>query len=127
MPRFWSSSTSPGCSLAGARALQTFIIGRGVSTSALGQYGYAMRVAGQPWAALVNAASYVLFPTFARIASDEPRLQAAFIRSLRWMALLALPLSMILFPLGEPLVVLLLGETWRPAGEAGSGPLLLKP
>jgi O-antigen/teichoic acid export membrane protein len=102
----------------GAHALQTFIIGRGVSTSALGQYGYAMRVAGQPWAALVNAASYVLFPTFARIASDEPRLQAAFIRSLRWMALLALPLSMILFPLGEPLVVLLLGETWRPAGEA---------
>jgi O-antigen/teichoic acid export membrane protein len=34
------------------------------------------------------------------------------------MALLALPLSMILFPLGEPLAVLLLGETWRPAGEA---------
>ena len=102
----------------GAQALQTFIIGRGVSTSALGQYGYAMRIAGQPWAALVNAASYVLFPTFAHIASDEQRLQAAFIRSLRWMALLALPLSMILFPLGEPLAVLLLGETWRPAGEA---------
>jgi O-antigen/teichoic acid export membrane protein len=102
----------------GAQALQTFIIGRGVSTSALGQYGYAMRIAGQPWAALVNAASYVLFPTFAHIASEEQRLQAAFIRSLRWMAVLALPLSLILFPLGEPLAVLLLGETWRPAGEA---------
>jgi PST family polysaccharide transporter len=101
----------------GTQSLQTLIIGRGVSTPALGQYGYAMRIAGQPYLALVNAASYVLFPTFAHIATDEERLRAAFVRSLRWMALLAFPLSLVLFALGEPIAVQLFGETWRPAGD----------
>jgi O-antigen/teichoic acid export membrane protein len=102
----------------GGLAIESVVVGRGVSTAALGQYGYAMRIAGQPLSALVNVASYVLFPTFAHIATDEPRLRAGFMRSLRWMALIALPSSLLLFAIGEPLAVLLLGETWRPAGEA---------
>jgi O-antigen/teichoic acid export membrane protein len=101
----------------GGQSFQTLLIGRGVSTPALGQYEYGMRVAGQPLTALVNVASYVLFPTFAHIASDEDRLRSAFLRSLRWIALVALPSSMILLALGEALAVLLFGETWRPAGE----------
>lgn len=104
-------------SVHGVQSLRTLIIGRGLSTSALGQFTYAMRIAGHPYAALVNAAAYVLFPTFARIAPDEERLRAAFMRSLRWMAVLAFPLSLLLFALGEPLAVLLFGETWRQAGE----------
>jgi O-antigen/teichoic acid export membrane protein len=101
--------------------LETILLGRFVSTAGLGQYTYAMRIASQPHWGLVNAAYYVLYPTFARIAPDERRFQSAFLRALRWVALIAFPLSLILFPLGEPLTVLLLGETWRPAGEAVMG------
>jgi O-antigen/teichoic acid export membrane protein len=89
-----------------------------VSTSALGQYQYAQRIARQPLSAQVNIAAYVLLPTFAHIAADESRLRTAFVRSLRWLAIVAIPLSLVLLPLGEPLAVLLLGETWRPAGRA---------
>jgi O-antigen/teichoic acid export membrane protein len=101
--------------------LETVLLGRFVGTSGLGQYTYAMRIAGQPLWALVSAASYVLYPAFARIAPNESRFQLAFVRTLRWVALISLPLSLVLFPLGLPLTVLLLGETWRPAGEAVMG------
>jgi O-antigen/teichoic acid export membrane protein len=97
---------------------ETLLLGRFVSTSALGQYQYAQRIARQPLIAQVSIASAVLFPAFAHIAADEARLRAAFIRSLRWTAVTAFPLSLILLPLGEPLAVLLLGENWRPAGRA---------
>jgi O-antigen/teichoic acid export membrane protein len=102
---------------AGAK-IDTIVIGRLISTAALGQYGYAWRVAALPLAAVVNVGAYVLYPAFARIASDEERFRAAFLRALRWLSTVALAASALLLPLGEPLVVLAFGEAWRPAGRA---------
>lgn len=94
------------------------LLGRFDSSAAIGQFRYADRVASTPYAGILAAASYVLFPAMARIAGDRERLVAAFMRSFRWMAAIALPLGLILIPLGVPLVVLAFGEVWRPAGEA---------
>jgi O-antigen/teichoic acid export membrane protein len=94
------------------------VIGRLLSTAALGQYRYAWRVAALPLAAIVNVGAYVLYPAFAAIASDDERFRGAFMRALRWLSIVALPASLILLPLGEPLVVLVFGEQWRPAGRA---------
>lgn len=96
----------------------SIIIGRALSTAALGQYRYAWRVAVLPLAAIVNVGAYVLYPAFAAIASDDERFRAAFMRALRWLSIAALPASLILLPLGEPLVVLVFGDQWRPAGRA---------
>lgn len=98
--------------------MSTVLVGRFVGTAALGQFQYASRVAQRPLSALVDSASYVLFPAFARIADDEPRLQQAFLRSLRWMCVVAFPVSLVLLPLGAPAVVLVFGEQWRVAGHA---------
>jgi len=94
------------------------LVGRFVSTSALGQYQYALRLAMAPFEATLAVASHVLFPAFARISHDRERLTSAFLRSLRWVMVAAMPASLILFPLGEPLTVVLFGEVWRPAGHA---------
>jgi PST family polysaccharide transporter len=101
-----------------ATAIPTALIGRYVSIGALGQYRYASRFASQPFAVLLNSASFVLFPALSRITRDPPRFRAAFVRSLRWIAVMALPSGFVFLPLGEPLLVLLLGEEWRPAGIA---------
>jgi O-antigen/teichoic acid export membrane protein len=101
-----------------ADKVDSVVIGRFLSTAALGQYRYAWRVAVLPLAAVVNVAAYVLYPAFARIAADEERFQAAFLRALRWLSIVGLPASLILLPLGKPLVVLAFGETWAPAGRA---------
>jgi O-antigen/teichoic acid export membrane protein len=98
--------------------VDSVVIGRLISTAALGQYRYAWRVAALPLAAIVNVGAYVLYPAFARIASDEERFRAAFLRALRWLSIVGLPASLLLLPLGQPLVVLAFGERWRPAGAA---------
>jgi O-antigen/teichoic acid export membrane protein len=97
--------------------VDSIVIGRLLSTASLGQYRYAWRVAVMPLAAVVNVGAYVLYPAFARIASEDERFRAAFIRALRWLSIVGLPASLILLPLGEPLVVLAFGEPWRPAGR----------
>jgi O-antigen/teichoic acid export membrane protein len=94
------------------------LIGRFVGTSSLGQYQYALRLAMAPFDATLAVASHVLFPAFSRISHDRDRLAAAFLRSLRWVMVVAMPASLILLPLGEPLAVVLFGQVWRPAGRA---------
>jgi PST family polysaccharide transporter len=89
-----------------------------VGAAALGQFQYANRIVTTSYTLLGAGASYVVFPAFARISHDERRLRAAFLRSLRWMALVGMTLGLLLIPLGEPLAILVFGERWAEAGEA---------
>jgi PST family polysaccharide transporter len=98
--------------------LDSIFLGRFVGAAPLGQYSYGMRLASQPSAAWISIAAYVLFPAFARIAEDAPRLRRAFADSLAAMATLAFPLSLILLPLGDDLVLLAFGPEWPLAGDA---------
>jgi PST family polysaccharide transporter len=94
------------------------LLGRFVGAGALGQYRYADRISSTPFGAILAAGAYVLFPAFARIRDDRARLKAAFEDSLRWLAVVAFPLGLILIPLGPSLAVTLFGPVWREAGEA---------
>ncbi len=96
----------------------TALLGRFAGAADLGQFRYAARIAQKPRGLMINAASYVLFPAFSRIAPDRPRLGRAYLRSLRWIALVSIPVGFVMLPLGEPLAVLMFGEPWRPAGYA---------
>jgi O-antigen/teichoic acid export membrane protein len=95
-----------------------FLLGRYTGTSALGQFQYGTRVATLPLSMIMAASSYVLFPAFARIATERERFHAGVQRALRWMAVLATFGGMILIPLGKPLVVLAFGSVWAAAGDA---------
>lgn len=101
-----------------AAVLPTALVGRYVGTGALGQYRYGFRFASQPFAVLLNTASFVLFPALSRITRDPPRFRAAFLRSLRWVSVMAFPAGFVFLPIGVPLLVILLGEEWRTAGVA---------
>jgi O-antigen/teichoic acid export membrane protein len=96
----------------------TLLIGRVIGEGSLGQYRYANRIASTPLALVLGAAAYVVFPAFARISHQRERFTAAFLNSLRWFSTVAMPLGMILLPLGVPMAVILFGDVWRPAGEA---------
>ena len=60
----------------------------------------------------------MLFPAFSRISDDSSRFRAAFLRALGWIWFAALPVGALSVVVGEPVVVLLLGEEWRAAGAA---------
>ena len=98
----------------------SLIVGRAFGVSLLGNFRYGFRLASTPFGALLAGAAYVLFPAFARIAHERERFHAAFLRSLRWTMMIAMPLSAILVPLGVPLAVILFGDIWREAGYAAA-------
>lgn len=88
-----------------------------LGTGSVGQLQYANRIVSTPFSVLIAGISYVIFPAFARISDDSARFRPAFVRSLRWAALVAMPIGLILAPLGEPLAILAFGERWALAGE----------
>jgi PST family polysaccharide transporter len=98
--------------------IPTVLLGRFVGKSSLGQFRYAYRMTSTPFALVLAAAAYVIFPAFARISDDRRRFNRAFLESLRWFAAISWPLGLILIPLGVPLAVVLFGEVWRDAGYA---------
>jgi len=102
----------------GEQTADSIIVGKSLGTSALGQYRFAFRIASLPFYVMLAAAAYVIFPVFSRIQDERGRLQAAFLRALRWMATLGIPAGMVLIPLGPPLAVLVFGDVWLPAGYA---------
>lgn len=100
-----------------ALVVNTFLLGRFVSPAGLGQYRYGQRFATVSQDMTTTAGQYVLFPALARISAEHERFERAVRRSLFWLLIPAVPISMFWFPLGKPFVVLLLGDPWRPAGD----------
>jgi O-antigen/teichoic acid export membrane protein len=98
--------------------IPVFLLGRFTGAAPLGQFRYGRRIASLPLAMLMAAASYVLFPAFARIATERERFQASALRALRWMAIIAFAGGLIMIPLGEPLTTLAFGGVWAEAGKA---------
>jgi PST family polysaccharide transporter len=101
-----------------AAEVPVLAVGRILGPAALGQFSYALRVASQPLAAIVDVGAYVLLPALARVAPDDARFRAAVLSALRWTCAIAFPLGLLLVPLGTPAVVLIFGAKWRAAGHA---------
>jgi PST family polysaccharide transporter len=95
---------------------QAALVGRFLGAGSLGQFRYGRRVGLLPTQAVVQVGSYVLFPAFSRLADDSDRLKQAFLRSLRWLWIATAPVAAMIVALGEPAVVILLGDRWREAG-----------
>ena len=98
--------------------IPVLLLGRFTGAAPLGQFRYGRRIATLPLAMLMAAASYVLFPAFARIATERERFHSSVLRALRWMAILAVGGGLIMIPLGKPLTTLAFGAVWTAAGTA---------
>lgn len=97
-------------------AVEATLVGRILGATSLGYYRYGRRLGLLPATAMVEIGSYVLLPAFSRLAGDPERLKRAFLRALRWVWFAAAPVTAMVVGLGEPAVVMLLGEPWRGAG-----------
>lgn len=100
-----------------ASQLDAVMLGRFAGAAPLGQYRNGLRLAQQPFEALVSVGAYVLLPALARMAGERERLAAAARGVLRIVTAVMLPISVSLLVLGEPAAVLLLGHHWRQAGH----------
>lgn len=97
------------------------VIARVLGQASLGLYTVAMRVPEMAIDSVTWNVSLVAFPDFARKrAADEGSLGGAAVGLLRYQALYAVPASIGLAIIASPLVVVLFGSKWRPAGDVMS-------
>jgi PST family polysaccharide transporter len=103
------------------RNIDYFIIGALLGPTQVGYYLIAFRFVEIALVALFQSAWDVLFPFYARLresqreAADDRVLVDGYLRSLRFGSILAFTLGGSVAALSLPIVLVLFGETWRPA------------
>jgi PST family polysaccharide transporter len=100
------------------KTVQSVVTGRVLGVQGLGLQRYGERIARIPVMALVEVSSISLFPAFSRLAHDRSRFQVAYLRALRLVVVAAAAATTMIVAVGQPLVVIVLGEEWRGAGPA---------
>ena len=98
--------------------LDFFVIGKWMGASALGLYNRAFYLVGIPAKNMSGALANVLFPVYAQVQGDLPRLGRAFLRTVSLTAMVTMP---VLFAMAAaPGIVIggLFGEQWRSAAGA---------
>lgn len=98
--------------------IETLAVGGSLGVGSAGAFRYARRLATLPGMAAVSVGAYVLLPVFSRIAADEERLRAAFLRTGRWIATIAFPPAFLFLALGDSMVHVALPAEWAEAGPA---------
>ncbi len=91
------------------------LIGAFLSRSMLGYYSVGSRLANLASRETVLPLTQVLFPAFSLVSGEQERLRQAYQRSQATVTALALPAGIGLALIAEPLVLLAMGEHWRPA------------
>ena len=92
-----------------------FIVGRFVSATALGFYGFGYRLLLQPVQSVLQVCRVVLFPAFARIQDDNENIGRGYVRATSAVAMLTFPVTIGVAVMAEPIVHVVLGDKWLPA------------
>lgn len=98
------------------KAVQAVVTGRFLSVSSLGLFRYGERIAQLPVGILVDIGANSLFPAYARIAAEPERFRRAYLQALGLLVVAAGAMAGVLVALGQPLVLVVLGDQWRGAG-----------
>jgi lipopolysaccharide exporter len=116
MLSFGGASTAVGIMAAFLAEFDNLVVGRVLGVTQLGYYSIATKLPFLFIISLAMVAGEVLFPAFATL--DRVQLGPAFLTSLRYTAMVTLPLTAILVTLAEPITLAVFGPKWGPAVAA---------
>jgi lipopolysaccharide exporter len=91
------------------------LIGKGLGMVPLGYYSVGSNLAQVPTRETTSPLTKVIFPAFANIREDRPRLAAAYQRAQSLVTAVALPAGIGAALVADPLIRLTMGEKWTPA------------
>jgi len=113
-----------------SRNLDDILIGRFLGAGALGYYQLAYRVMMYPLQKVSDVVGRVTFPALASIQDELARMRHAYLRTVRTIALVTLPMMAVVVVVAPELTRVLFGPAWGPvaplvrilafAGMAGS-------
>ncbi|WP_024328371.1 lipopolysaccharide biosynthesis protein [Thioalkalivibrio sp. ALR17-21] len=89
-----------------------WIVGRLVGADGLGAYRVASDIAKLPSSELYAPIMRAVFPGFAKVAHDLPRLRRGYLLAQGLVTLVTVPAALGMVGVAEPMVWLLLGENW---------------
>ncbi len=95
--------------------LDNTFVGRVLGEEQLGYYGFAYNQANLPATQISRIIGQVLFPAYSKIQDDLMALRDAFFRSLHYVSLLSIPVSIGTIVFAAPLINTLYGQRWAPA------------
>ena len=95
--------------------IDTLTLGRLMGTATLGTYSIGSLIGARVGEALAAPAARPLFAAFSQIQTDHARVREAFVQSMSFMAVLAVPAALTLVMLAEPVVMIVLGPKWQGA------------
>lgn len=96
------------------RNFDNLVIGRFLGPAPLGYYNRAYNLMSLPVVQLTNSIGSAVSPALARMASDVPRARSAYVRSLKALCTLTVPVMVGLAATAPGLVPLLWGVGWLP-------------
>lgn len=91
-----------------------YVVGRVLGTESLGFYNRAVDLTSKTVDSINRIIGVVLFPSYAQVQDDKERLGRAYLKSLRMISLLTIPIAGGLFAVSEELIIVLLGANWSP-------------
>ncbi len=97
------------------RKVDYLFVGKYLGTSALGVYAVACEFAMTPVDVLSRLINRITFPVLSRVGGDPPALISAFYRSLRYLLLLAGPVTVFLFFSSSDLLATVTHDRWMAA------------
>lgn len=90
------------------------ILGAFYSPNIVGLFYFASALSLQVVSLISSNLAGILFPVLSKIQNDPERLKKAFIRAVRVLALLAIPFSLCIAAIADPLIRLLFADKWLP-------------
>ena len=113
-----------------SRNLDDILIGRFLGAGALGYYQLAYRLMMYPLQKVSDVVGRVTFPALAAMQDDAARMRQAYLRTVRYIALLTFPVMAVVLVAAPELIRVAFGPSWEPvtpllrvlslAGMAGS-------
>jgi O-antigen/teichoic acid export membrane protein len=94
--------------------MDNFIVGRTLGPTHLGWYSRAYDFSTRSVDAFMNVIGVVLFPSYTKIQGDPDRLSRAYLKSLRLISFVTVPVSLGMLVTAPETVPTLLGEKWVP-------------
>lgn len=115
--RFGVNLTAAGVMHTIYKDLYPLIIGKFFQAASLGLYTRATQFSEFPSNNLNAVLQRVLYPAMCMVREEDERLRCIFLRFLRMVAFIVLPVMTVICSLSDPIVVCLVGEKWAYAGR----------
>ncbi len=90
-------------------------IGRFLATATLGFYDLAYTIANLPATQITRLINQVMFPTFAKVQDDLARFRSVYLRALKYVSLLSVPIAVTTIAFADNFVTQAYGVEWSQA------------